>query len=63
MAEDKSRHDPGVYDPPRQLGRISAEDWELLQAAAKVSGEKNFTKWALSVLLAAAKRLLTPVDE
>mgnify|MGYP001809818626 CR=1 FL=1 len=63
MADDKSRYDPGVYDPPRQLGRISDEDWELLQAAAKVSGAKNFTKWALAVLLAEAKQLLKPVEE
>lgn len=47
----------GAYNPnpPRQLGRVSDEDWETLQEAARSSGKK-FTQWALGVLLRAAKR-------
>lgn len=41
---------------PRQLGRVSDEDWETLQWAAASSG-KSFTAWAVATLLRAAKRL------
>ena len=45
----------GAYNPnpARQLGRVSAEDWETLKAAAEKRGE-SFTAWAVRVLLAAA---------
>lgn len=47
----------GAYNPnpPRQLGRVSDEDWNVLQEAARSRGMK-FTQWALGVLLKAAKR-------
>jgi hypothetical protein len=41
--------------PGRRLGRVSDEEWETLQRAAESSG-KNFTEWAVSILLRAAKR-------
>jgi len=44
-----------VLTPARQLGRVSDEDWAILQGAAASSG-KSFTKWALEILLRAAKR-------
>lgn len=49
--------DRGAYNPhpARQLGRVSDEDWQRLQAAAKSSG-KSFTAWALEILLRRAKR-------
>jgi uncharacterized protein (DUF1778 family) len=43
------------YDPPRRLGRVSNSDWKTLKAAAKRSGQ-NFTQWALSLLLGAARK-------
>ena len=44
----------GAYNPhpARQLGRVSDEDWKELQEA----GQPNFTKWALRILLTAARR-------
>ena len=47
----------GAYNPhkARQLGRVSDEDWQRLQAAAKAAG-KSFTQWALEILLRRAKR-------
>lgn len=49
--------DRGAYNPhpPRIFGRVSNEDWETLQAAAQLSGKK-FTRWAMEILLRAAKR-------
>lgn len=49
--------DRGAYNPnpARQLGRVSDEDWEALKAAAEKAGEP-FTKWAVAILLRAAKR-------
>jgi hypothetical protein len=43
----------GAYNPhpPRQIGRVSDENWAIIKAA----GGKNFTKWAVDVLLKAAK--------
>lgn len=43
---------------PRQLGRVSDEDWEKLQAASEAAG-KTFTAWAVAILLRAAKRSRT----
>jgi hypothetical protein len=45
----------GAYNPnpPRQLGRVSDDDWETLKAAADRRGE-SFTAWAVRVLLKAA---------
>jgi hypothetical protein len=63
MTNDKPRGRPstvrGAYNPhkARQLGRVSDEDWETLQAAVRKSG-KTFTDWSLSILLTAAKRQL-----
>ncbi len=39
----------------RQLGRVSNEEWALLQGAANRSG-KTFTEWARGILVRAAKR-------
>ncbi len=49
--------DRGAYNPhpPRQLGRVSAEDWQAIKAAADRAG-LSFTQWAVGVLLRAAKR-------
>lgn len=46
----------GAYNPnpPRQLGRVSDEDWTLLKEAAEASG-KTFTEWAVGILLKKAK--------
>ncbi len=41
--------------PARQLGRVSDEDWQLLQKAAETAG-KTFTQWALDILLRNARR-------
>ena len=43
--------------PSRQLGRVSDEDWQVLQDAASKSG-KSFTQWAVEILLRNAKRQL-----
>lgn len=47
----------GPYNPhpPRQLGRVSDEDWTLLKEAAEAAG-KTFTEWALPTLLSKARR-------
>jgi uncharacterized protein (DUF1778 family) len=42
-------------DPARQLGRVDAETWAELQAAASRSGQ-SFTQWALGHLVRAAKK-------
>jgi hypothetical protein len=60
MAEQKRGRpatERGAYNPhpPRQLGRVSDEDWAGLKAAAESAG-KSFTEWALPVLLAKARR-------
>jgi hypothetical protein len=46
----------GAYNPNpcRQLGRISTEDWQQIQQAARESGQ-TFTGWAVGCLLNAAK--------
>lgn len=41
--------------PGRRLGRVPDDEWATLQSAAKASG-KNFTAWAVGILLRAAKR-------
>lgn len=43
--------------PARQLGRVSDEDWQLLQDAAQKAG-KPFTRWAVEILLRNARRQL-----
>lgn len=45
-----------IRQPARQFGRVSEDEWTELQSAAKSSG-KSFTKWALEILLRAARRL------
>ena len=43
---------------PRQLGRVSDSDWEVMRAAAERSGQ-TFTRWACEILLRAARKQLT----
>lgn len=43
---------------PRQLGRVSDEQWDLLKRAAQKSG-RSFTDWSLAILTVAAKRELS----
>lgn len=47
----------GAYNPhpPRQLGRVSDEDWEILKESAEAAG-KTFTEWAVPALLKLAAR-------
>lgn len=40
----------GNPHPGRKLGRVSDEDWEIIQAAFAASGEKTFTAWAVKRL-------------
>ena len=49
--------DRGAYNPhpPRQLGRVSDEDWASLKDAAEASG-KTFTEWSVPALLKLAAR-------
>ena len=49
----------GAYnpDPPRQLGRVSDEEWEMLREAASIEN-KTFTRWALDILLPKAKKIV-----
>lgn len=44
--------DRGAYTPHpgRKLGRLSEEDWAIIQAAFAASGEKTFTAWAVKRL-------------
>jgi hypothetical protein len=60
MGRPPTRH--GVYDPPRVIGRVSDEDWELIKAGAAIhrnnTGE-SYTEWAVAILLKEAKKLLT----
>lgn len=51
----RGRPPEGGKTPPRQLGRVSEDDWQQLQDAAKAS-RKTFTEWAVAILLRAAKR-------
>jgi len=44
-----------VQAPPRMFGRVSDEDWDLVTGAAAAAG-KSFTRWALDILIRAAKR-------
>lgn len=50
-------HERAPVVPCRQLGRVTAEDWQLLQDAA-AAADKSFTAWALDILTAAAEREL-----
>jgi hypothetical protein len=68
MTKPKPKHAGGRPPKPpgekfkttqRQFGRISDEDWELLQSAAKAAG-LPFTQWAKGLLLKAAKRQISP---
>lgn len=43
------------WHPQRQLGRVSDDEWNKLKQAAEQSG-KTFTKWALDILLRAARK-------
>lgn len=47
----------GAYNPNpnRMLGRVSDADWALIQSAAAAAG-KPFTRWAMAILIRAAKR-------
>lgn len=44
-----------VLDRARQIGRVSDEDWAVLKSAAEKTG-KPFTRWALEILLKAARK-------
>jgi len=52
----------GVYDPPRVIGRVSNENWEIIKAGAAIhrnnTGE-SYTEWAVEILLKEARKLLT----
>jgi hypothetical protein len=60
MTEPKKRGRPpterGAYNPnpARQLGRVGDAEWKTLQEAARKAG-LPFTRWAVPILLAAAK--------
>lgn len=47
----------GAYNPnpPRQLGRVSDADWQLIRDACEASGQ-SLVEWALPLLLREAKR-------
>jgi hypothetical protein len=47
----------GPYEwlPPRQLGRMSDQDWETLKAAARKEG-MAFSHWAIGVLMREATK-------
>lgn len=45
----------GNWLPPRQLGRVSDEDWALIRQACEVSGE-GLIVWGLPLLLPEAKK-------
>lgn len=47
----------GNYLPPRQLGRVSDEDWQLIREACDVSGV-GLVEWALPLLLKEARRMV-----
>ena len=47
--------DQRTETPARQLGRVDDETWNTLREAAKLAG-MPFTRWAVGVLLRAAKR-------
>ena len=56
MAKKKvPREQSKDYDPPRQIGRVSHEQWQELKDAAARKGV-NFTQWALAILLKAARK-------
>ena len=40
----------GNPHPGRKLGRVSNEDWAIIQANFTASGEKTFTAWAVKKL-------------
>lgn len=46
-----------VDRPQRTLGRVTEADWQTLQEAARIAGT-TFTDFALSTLLAAARRVI-----
>ncbi len=45
-----------TYNPIRAIGRVPEKEWKRIKKAADKSG-KNFTQWALTVLLKAAERV------
>lgn len=59
IATPRGRGRPRSADnrPQRTLGRVNEADWQTLQEAARIAG-KTFTAFALSTLLAAARRLI-----
>ena len=56
----KAKRGPGRpatgQTPKRWLGRVNDEDWKTITEA----GKPNFTKWALGILLRAARRKKNP---
>ena len=55
----RPRKPPGekYLTPPRQIGRWTDEDWELVKSAAEKEG-KTITDWAKAILLRNARRVL-----
>lgn len=49
----------GPYNPnpPRQLGRVSDEDWQLIRDACEASGQ-SLVEWGLPLLLREARKKL-----
>ncbi len=45
----------GNWLPPRQLGRVSDEDWAVIRQACEASGQ-GLVEWALPLLLREARR-------
>lgn len=43
------------HEKPRILGRVADDEWTEVKTAAERSG-KSFTRWAMEILLRAARR-------
>jgi predicted HicB family RNase H-like nuclease len=55
LGRNKKAPGEAQHTPIRKLGRVDDETWETLRLAAKKQG-MTFTKWAVQVLLKAAKK-------
>jgi predicted HicB family RNase H-like nuclease len=47
----------GVYDPPRIIGRIPDEVWDLIKQGAESAG-KSLSNWALEILVREANKAI-----
>lgn len=54
---ERGRPRATVDRPQRTLGRVAEADWQTLQEAARIAGQ-TFTEFALSTLLARARRVI-----